>query len=336
MDPLGLAIGIAGLVPLFSVCVQLFDIIDSGQTYGQDYEILIAKVEVERVRLFLWGESVGLSGQDVNILESDSRSGLDQRLDDRRVCSAVSDVLECMKRVFEDTDALKRRYGLQQSASAPAIQQSEGGRNALKAVFKRTYEKFHSAAKANQQNASLKSTAKWAIVDKKHFRQLIADLRDFNDSLSALFPDVEDHTQVVMTAGIRATVNTEDLRVIEQATMDGNGDLSEVASTRLSEISHREPDGPDKSEAASVASTLPRAVNIDNLAKQLDKLEVQLQAKNQGVLRVSINNYFDTKYLGHVGWDGIVQDEYFIQQDREAEFVKYPYLAWCKHSFHVL
>jgi hypothetical protein len=332
MEPLGLAIGVAGLVPLFSVCVQLFDIIDSGKTYGQDYEILIAKVEVERVRLFLWGESVGLFGQDVNILESDLQSQFDQRLEDRRVCSAVSDVLECMKRVFEDTDALKRRYGLQQSASAPAIQQSEG-RNALKAVFKRTYEKFHSAAKANQQNASFKSTAKWAIVDKKRFQQLIADLRDFNDSLSVLFPDVEDHTREVMVADIRATVNAEDLRVIEQATMDGDGDLSEVASTRLSEISHREP---DESEVASVASTLPRAVNIDNLAKQLDKLEVQLQAKNKGVLRVSINSYFDTKYSGHVGWDGIFQDEYLVQQDKEAEFVKYPYLAWCKYSFHVL
>src|SRR5271168_3259224 len=103
MEPLGLAIGVAGLVPLFSVCVQLFDIVDSGKAYGKDYEILIAKVEVERVRLFLWGESVGLSGQDVNILESDLRSQLDQRLEDRRVCSAVSDVLECMKRVFEDT-----------------------------------------------------------------------------------------------------------------------------------------------------------------------------------------------------------------------------------------
>ncbi|PWW72109.1 hypothetical protein C7212DRAFT_287205 [Tuber magnatum] len=329
MEPLSIALGVSGLVPLFKVCTQLFDLVDSSRTRGTDFEVLSTMLEIERVRLCIWGQAVGFVTDDQSALDTNFPTELDDRLKDRRISAAVSDVLACMKRIFEDSYSLKQQYGLQKAGDATNSPESrrESGRTAFRTTFKRTLERFNSASASNQRNTALKASAKWVIVDKKRFRTLVEDLRGFNDSLSALLPDIDSFARQEIVADIGESVDADELRLIEQAAVMGSHyDFSEAVSVRLSQISqvtHRD----NGNESVSTASTLPQPVDVEKLVKQIGKLEAQLRAQNKGMLDVSINETYGN-YWGFVTWDEVKGDEWYMAIEKELEFVKPSYLAW--------
>lgn len=346
MDATGLAIGAVGLASLFQTVVQISDIIDTRKRYGVDSEILSIKLGIERVRLTMWGEKLGL--MDVNLDTDTLQSRLDERLSDRRVSLAVSDVLSCMKRLFESSRGLTQRYGLQlvddtaivsieQSVVPVAFGAGAGGNNsdsssggspprsnALKDTFQRTLDKFNTTITDNQEKASVKTSSKWAIVDKKRFELLVRDLRDFNDSLAALFPDVETNTQENMKSQIQSSNNAQSLRLIQEAAADDNHTLSDAASSRIDQIVQ----GDDKSDKMS--SILLRPVDFDGLAKQIDRLQLQLIHKNRGMLNTKIIHSFGIKYSTFVHWEQVTSDGHFQELERETEYSKPQYLGWGK------
>lgn len=157
MEPFGLAAGAAGLLGLFTTSLQLYDIIDAGKKSKLDYEILKTKLGLERVRLLLWGEKVGL------VLANRTSPRLDPRLEDQRISSAVWDILGCMKMLFEDTESLRQKCGLKETKSSAVASQES---NVLMATFKDSYRKLQAAS---ESGGPLRAKAKWAISDKARF-----------------------------------------------------------------------------------------------------------------------------------------------------------------------
>jgi hypothetical protein len=68
IEPVSLSIGAVALASLFSSCVECFDYIDAAHSFGLDYELLVTKLEVEKTRFLIWGDTVGL-------LQTDGREG---------------------------------------------------------------------------------------------------------------------------------------------------------------------------------------------------------------------------------------------------------------------
>jgi hypothetical protein len=75
--------GISGLISLFKECTQLFDLIDSSPPDETDFKLmskadfdLVSTIlEIEQVRLCIWGQAVGLATDDqVGYSEPWSRS----------------------------------------------------------------------------------------------------------------------------------------------------------------------------------------------------------------------------------------------------------------------
>lgn len=67
MEAIGLVVGVAGL---FSACLECLDLVDSARNYEHESEVLIAKLDIQRVRLQIWGDLVGLgSSQNAEDLE---------------------------------------------------------------------------------------------------------------------------------------------------------------------------------------------------------------------------------------------------------------------------
>ncbi|KZL78848.1 tpr domain containing protein [Colletotrichum incanum] len=306
MDAAGLAIGAAALLTLFKTCLEMCDTIECGRRYGSDFEVLTTKVGIERVRLLLWGDSVGIPGLDPGAGEQPVTSVVvDPRLQDPRVVRAVCDILSCMRQLFEDTGSMTRRYGLQ---SAQPNETSSGGLgNALFTTFRRTYTRFQEAAVQTQRAATVVATARWAIKDKRRFQRFIEELRDFNDSLCALFPDLDEHVRQEMVGEIKSATNLEDLQIVEQAVtdMEANDELVEAASVRITELSqytHSLADDNldletigetlDPEEEEDGSTTVAGGINVNRLAKQLEKLEVVLRANLKGSLHLSIWHAF--------------------------------------------
>ena len=67
----GVAEGLAGLTlsaisvaALFSTCIECFNVVAAARDFGHDYELLCTALAIQKLRLFLWGESIGLASRN--------------------------------------------------------------------------------------------------------------------------------------------------------------------------------------------------------------------------------------------------------------------------------
>lgn len=102
MEPVGLAVGIAGLAGLFTTCLECFNIVQRGRYFGRDHSILEAKYANQRLRLQTWGRACGFA-------DGDSRTILPWNED---VWLTVETTLHHMVDLFQDHNSLHSRYGL--------------------------------------------------------------------------------------------------------------------------------------------------------------------------------------------------------------------------------
>lgn len=314
--------------------------------------MLTTKVGIERVRLLLWGDSVGLSGLRFELgagVHAAAPAVLDPRLQDRRIVKAVCDILSYMRQLFEDTNPMTRRYGLQ---SSQANQFFPGSlHNALITTFRGTYTRFRDAAGQRHRAATMATKARWAVKDKKRFERFIEDLRGFNDSLCALFPDLDEQVRQGMAAEIKSSTDLEKLQIVEQAVadMEANEELVEAASARITELSQHtqslvdqgldieaideagQTDESDKSEDDRDSSAIVvGTVNVNRLAKAFKKLEASFRHSLKASLQLSIWHSFRGRYTGFFTLEGVKDDEYKAQKDKEIEHSRHPYPSWSR------
>jgi hypothetical protein len=139
MEPAGLAAGTVNLAGLVTTCLQLYEIIDAGKKFGVDYEVVKAKLGRERIRLLHWGEKVGLVADSTS---GNNATQLDSRLGHDRISIAVWEILGCIKMLFEDTDALRKNYGLKVSKSSTCPASATADTNTLWVALTESYKKL--------------------------------------------------------------------------------------------------------------------------------------------------------------------------------------------------
>ncbi|KAK1846430.1 ankyrin repeat domain-containing protein 52 [Colletotrichum chrysophilum] len=60
MEPVGLAVGVAGLAGLFSTCLEAVQRVDSYKNYGRESRSLAAQFDADKHRFEQWGQAVGI------------------------------------------------------------------------------------------------------------------------------------------------------------------------------------------------------------------------------------------------------------------------------------
>lgn len=139
---------VLGVVALWKTCVEVFETVDSNRKYGMDYELLRVKLEVERIRLHSWDDSVGLRENNNNTRRPDPRLERDD------VANTVMRVLGCIHHLFEDSERLQNIYGLQPStADAKTMFTTAAGQPILGMVFKKAYEGLKKDERERQRTA---------------------------------------------------------------------------------------------------------------------------------------------------------------------------------------
>ncbi|CAO1606013.1 hypothetical protein XANCAGTX0491_009512 [Xanthoria calcicola] len=227
MEPVSLSIGAVGLMALLKTCVEYFEYIDAAKTYGRNLELLTTKFAVEQARLLIWGESVGIS--------SANPTG-SNRVETPHVRPIVEQILNCMRMLFEDTDKLTVRYGLKcMDNEAPSSALLLAGSLGLPRCLKASYVRFKSRIELNHKQTSTAKKAKWAIRDKEKFTSLVQEIHQLIDGLESVTNSAEIATK--RAALIREELSTvedhEGLRLIAEATADGNQQWSDAASLAL-------------------------------------------------------------------------------------------------------
>ncbi|KAH7125015.1 hypothetical protein B0J13DRAFT_484360, partial [Dactylonectria estremocensis] len=117
MEPIGFAVGIAGLAGLFSSCLEVVEKVNSYRSFGSDSHVLDAQFKSEKLRFQQWGRVVGL---DQGKLSGDHHPALD----DPETFSAVNNHLWIIQDICRADDAPSQRVlggtGLAQDALIPA------------------------------------------------------------------------------------------------------------------------------------------------------------------------------------------------------------------------
>lgn len=124
-----------GVSLLFTTAPQIFSDIQSAAQFSEIDEVQRVKTEVEKVRLIIWGQSVGLDGSPEK-----RDDALNVALGGEYLRTAVSGLLlNCFIKIFEDSEKLKDRYGLVQR-----VNQGPGSSHYLLVgfTFWRTYKKY--------------------------------------------------------------------------------------------------------------------------------------------------------------------------------------------------
>jgi hypothetical protein len=53
-------LGAVSVAALFTTCLDCFNIIVNAKEFGHEHELLCRELSLQKLRFFLWGESVGL------------------------------------------------------------------------------------------------------------------------------------------------------------------------------------------------------------------------------------------------------------------------------------
>ena len=250
-EPIGLAIGVAGLAGLFSTCVECMDYISLGRDYGKDYELSLTKTILLKARLNAWGESLCVmqEGRELAVL----RDYWSQEKD------AVGRCLLGIKTIFDDTTQIETKYGLEPfNTDRHSLSHLQGQRSG---AFRQIEDKFKSRIQGRQEDASMWKKTCWAIRDKKKFDSLIADLAFYVDGLEKL----SDRLQVLglqrrlLEVEIRAITDTNTLRMLEDAS----------AQTRTASLSRESTDKDSGARGNTSGHTYIRTI-IKDRAKVLN------------------------------------------------------------------
>ena len=214
MEVVSLTIGSVALASLFSTCIECFDYVDLARKYERDYEVLAAKLQIEKIRLWLWGFMVGLSTSRENATQT---SILPQ------VEPFVRENLNIIYRIFLDSEKLSNRYGLTSTSVACVTDQQERV-EALSPSSKSRVQALMPASLPDlgrrPEGVGVCGRARWAIHDKEKFTLLIQDLKDMIDGLNAITPNTTSRHKRMVQRELESLCDPESLELIREATED--------------------------------------------------------------------------------------------------------------------
>ncbi|EUC27059.1 hypothetical protein COCCADRAFT_42093 [Bipolaris zeicola 26-R-13] len=303
----GLALGV---VALWKTCVEVFEVVDSGRSYGIDYELLRVKLEVERIRLVTWGDTIGLDREN-------STTQPDTRLQQSHVNETVMRLLGCIQHIFDNSERLQSKYGLRPSEGQTQNASIDVGvgPGILGAVFRRPYENLRRAARDRQKDTKLMKKALWAIHDRCKFQTMIMEIKGFNDNLESLFPGSRLQVAEALRIDVENSAAVEELQLLQEATSEDHEVLSDVASARLEALG-----------ASTVRSEL-----------LTERSTLYCSAKQKGALSISIHDpqSYSSKVSAYVYYEGQGEDRWWSRnEDGYVEPIHACFELYKRKRFH--
>jgi len=123
------------------------------------------------MRLLVWGREWGVvEGKLEAHLQAESNAG------NERMRQLATQILSELYRTITDFNKLQDRYGLKEAPTSPINEKIEAQKRAL------------NPSVTSRLRSELTLRSKWVITDKEKFKELLKDLKDYNDGLEQLFP----------------------------------------------------------------------------------------------------------------------------------------------------
>lgn len=227
----GLALSAVSVTALFTTCIECYSLVVTAREFGEDYELLCTELSLQKLRFFLWGESVGLASRT-----SDSQPRPNPGLDDPLIQPTIIRTLNAIKSLLSETQEYDARYGFREEES------TAGPSSRGLSIFRGTFDQFRNHARRNQAQKSVATITRWAIFDADNFEVKISRLKGFIDGLESVTRSLvtleTQHSRV--REEIESLDDVESLRLVRDASNRNSQDVSDTASHRLSILQARQ------------------------------------------------------------------------------------------------
>lgn len=178
-EPVSLFLASAGITGIFTSCIQCFEYIQLGKSFGEDYERCLLRIDLVQLRLSRWWESLHAPGREPPSLRSE------QHL--QTMESTMEDILY----QFDKARKLSVKYQSRAATADLAVCDPESD---LEPSRWRLHSKLRGMAHRRQKDLPLAKKVAWVLYDQKKFDQLIEKVTDSVNSLVTLFPSEELQT----------------------------------------------------------------------------------------------------------------------------------------------
>ncbi|KAH0541568.1 hypothetical protein FGG08_003980 [Glutinoglossum americanum] len=207
-DPVGVTFAVAGLASIFTACVDCFGYVQLGRKFGKDYQRCLLKLDIARLRLSRWGESVKIY---------ENTDGSWQRheipLKSKRDAEAVRGILGEIMALFADAEVVSNRYKSKAKSTDLALHDSTID---LEPDLLSLHNKMRDLAINRQKRTGFAKKAAWALYDQKQFSRLIEDVSQLVSNLVELFPATERQQQLCLSE-TKEMGGEADLQVLKDA-----------------------------------------------------------------------------------------------------------------------
>ena len=226
----GLALSAVSVATLFTTCIDCYSLVVAAREFGKDYELLCTELSLQKLRFFLWGESVGLASRI-----PDAQLRPNPGLDDPVIQPTVIRTLEAIRNLLSETQEFDIRYGFKAEESATSS--SSRGLS----IFKGTFDQFKSHARRNQAQKSVATVTRWAIFDADNFDAKISRLKGFIDGLESITRSLValEAQRIRLRQEIESISDVDSLRLLCDISDSDSQDVSDTASRRLSNLEFR-------------------------------------------------------------------------------------------------
>ncbi|KAK0384518.1 hypothetical protein NLU13_8604 [Sarocladium strictum] len=171
----GVITGALSVAALFNNCVECFEYIQLGRSFGRDYQTCQLRLDAARLRLSRWGEAVNVNHSD--------RFAAPPGDDDREAAMAIA-YFEEIQHLIQGVQRSAKRYQLADPSRNTSLATPED----MTAVGNRVHNCATETARHRQKKAGILKKMSWALYDGKEFGQMITTIVALLDELEQLFP----------------------------------------------------------------------------------------------------------------------------------------------------
>ena len=206
MEPVGLAIGVAGAL---SQVLDCFEYVYLARTFPDSYQSNLLKLDAARLRLSRWGSSINWD----EIGQSDK--------------DKAHEFLEHIWRLFGKVKKMSAEFANdhpEEASKAASLEHSKG----LDKIADILHEKMRNLSLKRQPTKNYLKTTKWAIYTQEHMNTLVDNITSHTNDLVELFPAAEEKQEVLCQVEMFDFLET--LRVLNATIKSQDHMLSEKLS----------------------------------------------------------------------------------------------------------
>jgi len=216
-------IGVAGV---FTSCVDAFGYFKLYQNATRDIEVVLLKLDIEKARLLIWGENVGIF----------SANHCNSQLLDERVAELIRQILAQIQELLTDSEKLRTSYGVR-TLDSPLSRAVDYISAKSLAIFRPSASRFltrNVTRLSGFARGNPASRTRWAIHERQKFQELVIDLSHFVDRLFELINISREIVDRVIIEDIESIVDVSRLAIVEEATENHTAYFEAARSAKAS------------------------------------------------------------------------------------------------------